>query len=76
MAINFDTLLTKEQKLNFLNSRIEGFISEAYDHELNRLAAVKNGDADLEQKSVEALDILENVIITHQDLIVEVEAEV
>ena len=76
MAINFDALLTKEEKLNFLNDRIAAFTREAYGHELNRLEAIKNGDVDLEQKSVEALDILENVIITHQDLVVEVEAEV
>ena len=66
MAINFDNYLTIEQKQNLLTQRIDQFVGEAYQHELNRQIAERVGDADAVATATSSLDILESAIEVHQ----------
>jgi len=67
MAIDFDNLLSVEQKIKLVSDRIQQFASEAYQYKLNRETAVitemqRNIDA-----ADNALIILEQAIKVHQE---------
>jgi hypothetical protein len=66
MAINFNNLLTVEQKRSLLEQRIQQFASEAYQHELNRQIAVNVEDEQAVAQSEQALVTLEAAITVHE----------
>ena len=66
MAIDFNTLLTHDQKQDLLNQRIQQFASEAYQHELNRQIAVSVNDVEATANAESALATLETAINVHQ----------
>ena len=66
MALDFNSLLTSEQKHNLLTQRIEQFAAEAYQHELNRQIAEQVFDADAVTSAEAALVTLETAINVHQ----------
>lgn len=66
MAIDFNNLLTVEQKRSLLEQRIQQFASEAYQHELNRQIAVNVEDEQAVQQSEQALVTLEAAITVHE----------
>jgi hypothetical protein len=67
MAINFDHLLTQEQKRDILTQRIQQFATEAFQHELNRQIAERVNDEEAVTSSVNALNVLENAITVHEE---------
>ena len=67
MAINFDNLLTNEQKRNLLTQRIEQFATEAYQHGLNLQIAERVNDEETITSSTNALNVLENAITVHEE---------
>jgi hypothetical protein len=67
MAIDFNALLTEEQKRNLLEQRLQQFAGEAYQHELNRQIAEKISDTESVAQSEAALATLETAITVHQE---------
>lgn len=66
MAIDFNNLLTAEQKRDLLNQRLSQFASEAYQHELNRQIAEQISDQPGIDQAQSALNTLEIAIDVHQ----------
>ena len=66
MAIDFNNLLTHEQKRDLLTQRIQQFATEAYQYELNRQIAVSVDDEQAVTQSEQALSALEVAITVHQ----------
>lgn len=66
MAIDFNNLLSTEQKQDLLAQRIQQFATEAYQHELNRQIAVSVNDVEATANAESALVTLETAINVHQ----------
>lgn len=66
MAIDFNALLTPEQKRNLIEQRLAQFAAEAYQHELNRQVAAQLDQPELASQSEKALGELEAAITVHQ----------
>ena len=66
MAIDFNNLLTHDQKRDLLTQRIQQFATEAYQHELNRQIATSVNDAQAVEQAEAALVTLETAIDVHQ----------
>ena len=73
--IDFNTLLTTDQRVEFLTRQIQQFAQEAYRHSLNKQVAeaanptTEQGVADKNAAiadSSNALEILDNAIVTYQ----------
>jgi hypothetical protein len=62
MSINFDELLTKEQKRQILEQRIQQFAVEAYQITLNTRLAENNGDEEAKANGETTLTTLESAI--------------
>ena len=66
MAIDFNNLLTPEQKRDLLTQRIQQFATEAYQHELNRQIAETVNDEQAMVQAESALATLETAITVHE----------
>jgi hypothetical protein len=66
MAIDFNNLLTDDQKRDLLTQRIQQFATEAYQHELNRQIAVTVNDEQATVQAECALATLETAITVHE----------
>ena len=66
MAIDFNNLLTADQKRDLLTQRIQQFASEAYQHELNRQIAEAVQDSAAVQTANDALATLETALTVHE----------
>ena len=66
MAIDFNNLLSADQKRDLLTQRIQQFATEAYQHELNRQIATSVNDAQAVEQAEAALVTLETAIGVHQ----------
>jgi hypothetical protein len=66
MAIDFEHLLSAEQKRDLLTQRINQFATEAYQHELNRQIAESVQDQPAIEQAEAALVTLETAINVHQ----------
>lgn len=64
--INFDEILTAEQKRELLQARLNQFAAEAYQHELNRQLGVSLENNELVDASEKALGELEAAINVHK----------
>jgi hypothetical protein len=67
MSIDYDSLLTSEQKKHILEARISQFASEAYQVTLNLATAEKLGNPEQTEKIKNSLELLETAIIVHQE---------
>jgi len=67
MAIDFNNLLTHDQKRDLLTQRIQQFATEAYQHELNRQIAVTVNDEQATLQAESALATLETAITVHEN---------
>ena len=65
MSINFDALLSNEQKKAILEQRIQQFAVEAYQINLNKRVAVKNADEQAVADADKNLEVLESAINTY-----------
>jgi len=66
MAIDFNNLLTPDQKRDLLTQRIQQFATEAYQHELNRQIAETVNDEQAVLQAESALATLETAITVHE----------
>lgn len=66
MSVDYNSLLTDDQKRNIINQRIAQFASDAYQHSLNKATSEKVGDADGIASSEKAIATLETAIEIHQ----------
>lgn len=66
MAIDYNALLSNEQKAEILNGRIRQFAAEAYQISLNKQTALELDSADQVEKIDESLLMLEKAIEIHQ----------
>ena len=66
MAIDFNNLLTPDQKRDLLTQRINQFATEAYQHELNRQIAETINDEQAVLQAESALATLETAITVHE----------
>jgi len=66
MSIDFDTVLTNEQKAEIIQQRITQFAAEAYQHELNKKTAEKLGSDEQIENIDKNLVILEEAINVHK----------
>ena len=64
--IDFNTLLTADQKRELLQNRITQFATDAYQHQLNLQTAVALNDAEFKLQSEQALATLGEAIKVHQ----------
>ncbi len=67
MSIDFDSVLTKEQKAEILQQRITQFAAEAYQHSLNLKTAETLDQGDQVEQIKKNLEILEAAIKVHKD---------
>lgn len=67
MSIDFDAVLTNEQKAEIINQRITQFAAEAYQHELNKKTADKLGSEEQIENINKNLEILEAAIAVHKE---------
>ena len=66
MAIDFDTLLTVEQKRNILEQRIQQFAAEGYQINLNKQIAESTENTAGVEEAENNLVIIEQAINTYQ----------
>lgn len=66
MAVDYNALLTPEQKKNILEQRISQFAAEAYQHSLNKVTLESLGDSEAVANTEKALAVLEAAINTHK----------
>jgi hypothetical protein len=67
MSINYDALLSPEQKRQLLEGRISQFAGEAYQYTLNLKTAEEVGSEDQVAGIKKSLEILESAIKIHQE---------
>jgi hypothetical protein len=67
MSIDYNSLLTSEQKKQILEARISQFASEAYQVSLNLTTAEKLGNPEQIEKIKNSLQLLEIAITVHQE---------
>jgi hypothetical protein len=65
MSVNFEELLTDDQKRQILSARIEQFAAEGYQHTLNKAAAETLGNAEAVTQAEEAIEIISASITAH-----------
>ena len=67
MAIDYSTLLTDEQKRAILEQRLTQFVSEAYQHDINKQIAVLSNNTEAIKAADDALVVLDTAITVHQE---------
>ena len=67
MSLDYNSLLTPEQKRTLLQGRIQQFASEAYQHTLNLKTAEELGSEDQIESIKKSINILETAIKIHQE---------
>lgn len=67
MTIDYNSLLTDEQKRNILQQRISQFAAEAYQHSLNKQTCVTLEDEAGIEAADKSLSILNAALEVHQN---------
>ena len=67
MSVDIDSYLNAEQKRGILNQRLQQFVVELYQHNLNKKAAELANDTEAVESSTRAVTILENGIKVYQE---------
>ena len=67
MSVDYNALLTSDQKKNILEARLAQFASEAYQVTLNLATAEKLGNQEQIDKVKSNLNLLETAIVVHQE---------
>lgn len=67
MSVNYDELLTNEQKRNIVSQRITQFAAEAYQFELNKKTAEKLGSEEQMEQIQQQIDLCEAAIEIHKE---------
>lgn len=66
MTINYNELLTVEQKKAIVEQRITNFAAEAYQHSLNKVANENMQEAEMVAAAEKSIKILEEAIAVYQ----------
>jgi hypothetical protein len=74
MAINYDNLLTQEQKKEIVQGRLQQFAAEAYQTELNREIQVRDNNEEAISGYDATLSLLETAIEVHQEELAKLDA--
>ena len=75
MAINYDNLLTADQKKAIIENRIQQFAAEAYQTELNKEIQVRQGNDEVAASYEETLSLIETAITVHEEELTKLESE-
>jgi hypothetical protein len=67
MSVDYNALLTSDQKKQILEARLAQFASEAYQVTLNLATAEKLGNQEQIDKVKSNLNLLETAIVVHQE---------
>ena len=67
MSVDYNALLTSDQKKQILEARLAQFASEAYQVTLNLATAEKLGNEEQIEKIKNNLELLETAINVHQE---------
>ena len=67
MSVDYNALLTSDQKKQILEARLAQFASEAYQVTLNLATAEKLGNQEQIDKVKSNLNLLETAIMVHQE---------
>lgn len=67
MAIDYDNLLTAEQKKAIVENRLQQFATEAYQTELNKEIQIRQGDDLAVDACNVSLSLIESAINVHQE---------
>jgi hypothetical protein len=67
MSVDYNALLTSDQKRQILEARLAQFASEAYQVTLNLATAEKLGNQEQIDKVKSNLNLLETAIVVHQE---------
>lgn len=74
MSVDFEALLSLEQKVSILEQRIAQFAGEAWQHSLNRETCLLVGDDAGVAAAESALEVLSAAVQVHQLKLAEVSA--
>jgi fructose-1,6-bisphosphatase len=66
MTINYNELLTLEQKRAIVEQRITNFAAEAYQHSLNKIANENMQETEMADAAEKSIKILEEAIAVYQ----------
>lgn len=66
MSIDYESLLSVDQKREILSARLAQFAAEAYQVSLNKKTAIELNSQEQVEKITEALDLLDAAIKIHQ----------
>ena len=66
MSVNYNDLITVEEKRSILQQRITQFATEAYQHDLNKQTCEKVEDQAGVENAEKALNVLKAAIEIHQ----------
>jgi molecular chaperone DnaK (HSP70) len=67
MSLDYNSLLTADQKRTLLQGRIQQFASEAYQYTLNLKTAEELGSEDQVESIKKSITVLETAIKIHQE---------
>jgi hypothetical protein len=67
MSVNYDALLTNEQKRNIVSQRIAQFAAEAYQYALNKKTAEKLGSEEQIEQIDKQIELIEAAIAIHEE---------
>ena len=74
MAINYENLLTQDQKKAIVENRLQQFAAEAYQTELNREIQIRQGDELASEACTASLELIESAIEVHEEELAKLEA--
>jgi len=74
MAIDYDSLLTVEQKKAIVENRLQQFAAEAYQTELNKEIQVRDNNEEAIANYDATLSLLESAIEVHQEELAKLES--
>lgn len=75
MAIDYGSMLSDENKRSILTARLQQFLQEAYQHEINKTVAQASNNEEGVKAADEALAVLDTAITVHQEELAKLPAE-
>jgi hypothetical protein len=67
MSVNYDALLTNEQKRSIVSQRIAQFAAEAYQYSLNKKTAEKLGSEEQIEQINKQIELIDAAIAIHEE---------
>lgn len=67
MAINYEEILNKDQKIQILNNRLSQLVVEGYQNSIGMKTAIKLGNQEQIDQIQNILNIIEVSVLTHKE---------